>query len=191
MEIFYKVSDKQLLKDRNDLFKEVGVPALEKNGYIKSPFKTSWFGEYDRNISGYSYELCRLINQNHLQIITVSVVKGDKWIKIYLNIFELHKKLNSISELEGYDGIKFHLPPNNLTKMRLRSDDYKGPPLFYMLFLPEHKIGGYKTQSGFEKEVKKLRGLIQKDMTNIDFFVNRWHELHKPNVTDWEGNKVE
>lgn len=30
MGVFYKVTDKQLLKDRNNLFKEVGIPALEK-----------------------------------------------------------------------------------------------------------------------------------------------------------------
>lgn len=26
-------------------------------------------------------------------------------------------------------------------------------------------------------------------MENIDDFVKRWHELHEPNVVDWEGNR--
>jgi len=59
-----------------------------------------------------------------------------------------------------------------------------------MLFLPEYKIGTYKTQSSFEKQLNKLRDLVKKDMANIDFFVKRWHEIHKPNVTDKEGNIV-
>ena len=88
------------------------------------------------------------------------------------------------------DGIHFHLPPNDSTRMQLRNDDYKGPPLFYMLFLPEYKIGKYSTQSSFEKQLNKLRDLVIKDMANIDSFVKRWHELHKPNVTDKEGNIV-
>lgn len=186
----FKITEKELLIARNTILKEYGIPELEKNGYIKSPFKTSWFGEYDATINGYSYELCKLTNDNQLHIITASSIKGDKWIKIDLNIFELNKKLNSILELKDRDGINFHLPPNDATRMRLRSDDYKGPPLFYMLFLPEYKIGTYKTQSSFEKQLNKLRDLVKKDMANIDFFVKRWHEIHKPNVTDKEGNVV-
>lgn len=74
--------------------------------------------------------------------------------------------------------------------MRLRSDDYKGPPIFYMIFLPEHKIGSYYTKSGYEAELVKLKKLIKSDMENIDDFVMRWHELHKPNLTDWEENII-
>lgn len=186
----FKISEKELLTARNTILKEYGIPELEKNGYVKSPFKTSWFGEYDSNIRGYSYELCKLTNKNHLHIITLTVFRGEKWIKIDLNIFELNEKLNSILDLKDCDGINFHLPPNDSTTMQLRSDDYKGPPLFYMLFLPEYKIGRYKTQSSFEKQLNKLRDLVKKDMANIDFFVKRWHEIHKPNVTDKEGNIV-
>ena len=74
--------------------------------------------------------------------------------------------------------------------MRFRSDDYKGPPIFYMLFCPEYKLGSYVTKSGFERQVKKLGSLIEKDMRNIDSFVKRWHELHTPLVTTWEGEIV-
>lgn len=186
----FKISDKELLITRNNIFREYGISELERNGYIKSPFKTSWFGQYDSDTNGYSYELCKLTSQNHLHIITVNMVKGDKWIKIFLNIFELHQRINSITDLQDCDGINFHLPPNDLTNMRLRNDDYKGPPLFYMLFLPEYKLGKCKTQRSFEKEVDKLSNLIRKDMINIDFFVKRWYELYQPNRTDREGNRV-
>ncbi|MFV0530410.1 MAG: hypothetical protein ACK5MD_03130 [Flavobacteriales bacterium] len=145
----YKVSDKRLLSDRNNLIKEVGIPSLLKNGYTKSPFLGIWFGEYDRNIGGYSYELCRLKNNKFLEIIDFSALKGEPWIKIHLNIFELEPNPKRIEDLTGKDGINFHLPQNSITKIRLRSDDYKGPPIFYMLFLPEHKIGRYYTESGY------------------------------------------
>lgn len=122
------ISDKELLEVRNKIFFESGIPALENNEFVKSPFKTSWYGQYDRNISGYSYELCRLTKQKHLEIITAYIVKGDKWIKIFLNIFKPQPELKSLFELEKRNGIKYDLPPNSITKMRLRSDDYKGPP---------------------------------------------------------------
>jgi hypothetical protein len=189
MGIFYEISDKELLLVRNKIFTEVGIPALEKNGFVKSPFLGTWFGEYDRNISGYSYELCRL-SQNYLEIIGVFIVKGDKWIKIHLNIFELKPTVNSLKELKDVDGLQFHLPPNSITEMRLRTDDYKGPPLFYMLFFPEHKIGKYYSKKGFDSKVKKLKELIKKDMESIDSFVSRWHELYRANVTDWKGNII-
>ena len=65
-----------------------------------------------------------------------------------------------------------------------------GPPIIYMLFLPEHKIGRYFTKSGYERRVKKLQKLIKADMQNIDKFILRWHELHKPNKTDLYGNTM-
>ena len=74
--------------------------------------------------------------------------------------------------------------------MLLRSDDYKGPPIFYMIFLPEHKIGNYYTKAGYETKLKKLKILIQSDMKNINKFIKRWYELHKPNITDYEGNII-
>lgn len=191
MKVFYNVSDKKLLKDRNELFKEVGISALEKNGFIKSTYKGVWFGEYYSGIQGYIYEFSRLSENCILENITVYISKGEKWIQIYLNIFELYPKLNSLSELHIVDNsVNFGIPPNSTTKMRLRSDDYKGSPLFYMLFKPEHKIGRYYTKAGYEAELAKLKKLIKSDMENINDFVKRWHELHKPNITDWEGNII-
>jgi ubiquinone biosynthesis protein Coq4 len=58
-----------------------------------------------------------------------------------------------------------------------------------MMFLPEHKLGKFYTKQGFDSEVAKLKELIKKDMEEIDYFVKRWHELHKPIITDWEGNR--
>ena len=72
--------------------------------------------------------------------------------------------------------------------MLLRSDGYKGPPIFNMIFLPEHKIGSYYTKSGYETKLKKLKILIQSDMKNINKFIKRWHELHKPNTVNLENN---
>ena len=171
----FKISDKEVLDARNTIFKDYGIPELEKNGYVKSPFKTSWFGQYDSNIRGYSYELCKLTDQNQLHFINASMLKGEKRIKISLNIFELNEKLNSLDDLKDCDGINFKLPPNDSTIMELRYDDYKGPPLFHILFLPWHKLGNIKSKSSFEKEVSKLRDLVKKDMANIDSFVKRWH----------------
>ena len=184
----YKVSEKDMLLVRNNIITDVGIPALKDNGYCKFPFSGSWFGK--NNLGDFTYELCRVSKSSQLEIIVVHISSGDKYIKVYLNIFELIPTLNSCSQLINKSGTKFGLPPNNITEMRLRSDDYKGPPIFYMLFLPEHKVGRYNSKNKFEREIKKLRNIIKTDMTNIDKFVNRWHELYKMNITDWEGNLI-
>jgi len=182
---FYKVSEKDLLLVRNNIFTEVGIPTLIENGYCKSPFSGSWFGK--NNLGDFTYESCRVSQNSHLEIILTHISKGDIWIKIYLNIFKLHPILKDCDQLKNSDGLKFSLPPNNLSRMRLRIDDFKGIPLFRTV---EHKIGSFHTQSGFESQVLKLKELIKTDMTYIDKFVNRWHELHKINMTDWEGNLI-
>jgi hypothetical protein len=190
MGIFYKASDKELLEIRKKIFVDHGLPALTKNGFVKSPFSTAWFGKDD--IGGYTYDLCRLTNDNQLETLTVYIVRGDKWIKVYLNIFALEPPLESVSRLEGMDGLQFLLPPNSRTKMRLRSDDISGIPLFsYNFWFRRHTIRSYYSRAGLTRRANRLARLLEADLGNIDRFVGRWHALHRPIVTSWEGFIVE
>lgn len=185
MVLFNKISEKKLLDVRNKIFLEKGIPALFKCGFERSPFSTAWFGR--NNLGDYTYELCRASKGSHLEIIVTHISKGDNWIKIFLNIFELHPELLSLRHLNGVDGLKYHLPPNSLTKMRLRVDGFKGISLFNF---EKHKLKFFNSESGLKRRIGELSSLIETDLTNIDFFVERWCELHQPNVTDWEGNRL-
>lgn len=53
-----------------------------------------------------------------------------------------------------------------------------------------HKLKSFYTKLGLENRIQELGNLIEKDCSNIDHFVKRWHELHTPNITDWEGNVI-
>ena len=190
MGLFYKISEKELLEVRNKILVEVGIPVLNKNGFEQSPLKTSWYGK--NNLGDYAYELCRLVNDSQLQIIDTYISKSDSWLQIFLNIFELRPKLKSLSNLNKNEGIKYDLPPNSLTKMRLRADDIKGMPLLdYHFMFGGHKLRAYHTKAGLNRRVKELGNRIEQDLRNIDSFVKRWHELYEPNLVDWEGNKLE
>ncbi len=190
MSLFYNVSDKELLAIRNKIFLESAITALQKNGFEQSPFSNSWFGK--NNLGDYTYVLCRLSANSHIEVIEIHISKGDNYIKFFLNIFKLTPSVSSLTELQGLDGIQFSLLPNSLTQMQLRSShDYKGMPLFYMLFCPEHKIGIYYSKNGLEDRILELKELIKKDLTNIDSFIRRWHELHKPLITNWKGEKID
>lgn len=125
MGLFYKVSDKELLKIRNEIFLKRGIPALKKNGFEYAPFKASWHGQYDPSIQGYTYQFSRLKDSKFLEKLEIYIVRGKRWIQIFLNIFELQPNLESLSQLNEYEGMKFEIPPNSITTMRLRSDDYK------------------------------------------------------------------
>ncbi len=189
MGLFYTASPKELLQIRNKIFLDFGLPALQKNGFQKSPFSTAWFGKSE-NV-GYSYELCRLVDRDKLEIISVHIVREDLWIQVSLNIFELQPHIDSLSQLANLDGLKFHLPPNSVSTMRLKSDDIKGPPILnYNFWFGQHKLGSYHTKAGLANRAEELGKIIESDLNNIDHFVKRWHEIHKPMLTTWEGAPV-
>lgn len=186
--IFSNISEKQILAARNKLFLSHGLPALEANGFFKSPFSYSHFGR--NNIGGYSYDFCRIPNASLLECITVHIVTGDTYIHIYLNVFRLSPDCDSTNMLKGREGTQFVLPPNSLTLMQLRCDDYHFIPVYTVLFARSHNIGLYFTKCGFNRKLKSLEKLIKKDMENIDHFINRWHEIHKPYNTNWDGEII-
>jgi hypothetical protein len=186
MGLFYNVAPKTLFKVRNDIFVKYGIESLKKRGFQKAPFPETLFGK--NNLGDYTYDLCRLNKRaQQLEIIVTHINKEDSWIQMYLNIFELRPTLDSLDQLKQTDGIRFRLPPNSLTKMRLRSDDFKGMPIFNTV---HHKLKSFYTEKGFQKRVDELAQLIENDCTNIDKFVARWHELHHPMITTWEGKLV-
>src|SRR6218665_844379 len=176
MGLFYTVSQKELLQIRNKIFLDFGIPSLKKNGFQKSPFSTSYFGGFQ---FGYSYELCRLADRAELEVITVYIVRGDRWIQISLNIFKIEPKADSLSQLKGLEGIKFALPPCSSSDMRFNCDMFR-----------DHNIKSYYTKSGLEKRASDLGKIIETDLSNIDRFVKRWHEIYQPLTTTWEGVPV-
>ncbi|MEO7215893.1 hypothetical protein [Mucilaginibacter sp.] len=185
MGLFYNVSAKELLEARNELFVKKGIPALQQNGFERSPFAVDWFGR--NNLKDFTYVLCRLAPHSQLQVVNTHISRGDKWIKIFLNIFELTPAVKSLDQLKDTDGLQYHLPPNSRSEMRLRSDDFEGMPLFNFV---HHKVKPFYTEGGFRKRMFELGALIEEDLNNIDRFAKRWHELHKPLITDWEGRGV-
>lgn len=181
------ILSKRILAERNRFFLEKGITSLHSKGFEKSPFSTAPFGQ--NNVGGYTYKLCRL--NEHLECITTHISKRDKYIKIYINIFNLTPTPESLMQLKGLSGMNYGLSPSNRTEMRLRIDDSVGPPIFRILFGKEHKLGFYWSETGFNNRVKQLGDLIQNDMNNIDYFVKRWYEIHKrPAQTNWEGVQV-
>ncbi len=185
MGLFYKASNKQLLQARNNIYCNKGIPTLKAKGFEELPFHAPWFGK--NNLGDYTYELCRLNDRHELEIVTTHISKGDLWIKIYLNIFKLMPELKTLDQLKGLPLIQFYLPPNTFTEMRLRIDYFKGMPIFRTA---EHKIKSYYTESGLQEQIDNLGELIESDLNNIDDFIKRWHELHEPIVTNWEGKKI-
>jgi len=186
MGLFYSVSDKKLLEAKNKIFVSKGLNALKVNGFERSPYKGELFGK--NNLGDYTYSLCRLNSNSHLECIETHITKGDTWIKIFLNIFQLTPTVKTLEELKGLDGMQFFLIPNSKTRMRLRTDDFEGAPLFRST---EHRLKSFYSESGFHKRAEELSELIENDLNNIDSFIKRWHELHRPMVTNWEGKKIE
>jgi hypothetical protein len=188
MGLFHKATNRELVEIRNRIIQEIGIPILEKKGFKQSPFSTSWYGRDDWQ--GFTYYLCRLSNNSTLEDIEIQIVRGEKWIKIILNIFKLSPTLDSLNKLSGVDGLQYKLPPNSLSTMKLRTDDIKGPPIFRLGYFFGHKLKSFHTKRGLTRSINKLKKNIETDLNDIDQFVKRWHELHQPNTTNWSGHQI-
>lgn len=187
--MFYSIKNSEILKIRNDIFLYNAVPYLKQNGFVKSPFLDANFGKNNRQL--YIYEMCRLENSN-LEFIATYISLRDRYIQIRLNIFQLSPIPKNISELENINGIKFYLPPNNQKEERLDIDMLKTIPLFsYRFWFENYKLKSFHTKFGLDMAIRKLKYLIERDMKNINSFVEKWLQFHKPNITDWEGNIIE
>lgn len=184
--MFYKVSDKSLLSIRNRILLNA-IPTLEEQGFEKSPFTTSWYGR--NNLGDFTYELARLSN-SCLELLTIYICRGDKWIQAYLNIFELSPIPKTLSELNRVKGMAFGLPPDNLTEMRLDLD-LPGRNFFRRVFpKDEYRLRSFYTQSGLIKRQQELENLLKHDFRNIDLKIGLWYKVHKPMRTDWEGKPI-
>ena len=80
--MFYKVSEKEMLKDRNEIFLKDIVPILKEKGFEKSPFKSSCFGYCNSYL--YIYEMCR-INSSLLEFVETYICRKDKYIQIHIS----------------------------------------------------------------------------------------------------------
>ena len=187
--MFYSIKNSEILKIRNDIFLHNAVPYLKQNGFVESPFLDANFGKNNRQL--YIYEMCRLENSN-LEFLTTYISLRDRYIQIRLNIFELFTKPKNISKLENINGIKFYLPPNSQKEERLDIDMLKTIPLFsYRFWFENYKLKSFHTKFGLNMAIRKLKYLIERDMKNINSFVEKWRQFHKTNITDWEGNIIE
>ena len=187
--MFYSIKNSEILKIRNDIFLYNAVPYLKQNGFSKSPFLDANFGKNNRQL--YIYEMCRLENSN-LEFLATYISLRDRYIQIRLNIFQLSPIPKNISELENINGIKFYLPPNNQKEERLDIDMLKTIPLFsYRFWFENYKLKSFHTKFGLNMAIRKLKYLIERDMKNINSFVEKWRQFHKTNITDWEGNIIE
>ena len=187
--MFYSIKNSEILKIRNYIFLYNAVPYLKQNGFVESPFLDANFGKNNRQL--YIYEMCRLENSN-LEFLTTYISLRDRYIQIRLNIFQLSPIPKNISELENINGIKFYLPPNSQKEERLDIDMLKTIPLFsYRFWFENYKLKSFHTKFGLDMAIRKLKYLIERDMKNINSFVEKWRQFHKPNITDWEGNIIE
>lgn len=93
MGLFYKISKKEYVKIRNEIFIKRAIPVLKQNGFVKSPFSNAEFGKHPL---GVFYDMCRLSNTSELEMIRVDIIKGYRYIQIYLNVFNLEPKVENI-----------------------------------------------------------------------------------------------
>ena len=188
--LFYKVSIAEILKMRNNIVLQTVVPALERNGFVKAPFSSSNFGYVNSDI--YIYQMCRLVDNKYLESVSVDIARRDKYIKVFINAFELSPSVNDMSLLSNVDGVNFSLPANSKKRMHLVLDFIQVPPIMsWDFWFNDFKLKSYWTRKGYQKRVCQLTALLKTRTENIDSFFKKWYQLNQPNITAWNGEIIE
>lgn len=185
----YKATWKDILKARKDIFLKDALPILKEKGFVDEPFKTSNFGWCG---FGYIYDMCRLRQGKFLDFVSVRITQGDRYIKIFINAFEVTPQLGSLSSLKETEGLKYVILPNSEKEMRLDSDFIKGMPALSKEFWSGGlKAGRYFTEIGYNNQVEKLKEKVMSRVCDIDAYFEKWHGCHRPNLVKWDGELIE
>lgn len=182
--MFYKISTKRILSIRNNILINA-ISILKEQGFERSPFVSSLFGR--NNLGDFTYDLARLSN-SYLELITIHISKGDRWIKVYLNIFDLAPIPKTLSELNKSKGIAFRLAPNNRTQMRLDIELPKRNFIDFIFPRKEYRLKPFFSHSGLIYRQRELEKVLKYDFENIDLKIGMWYKVHTPKRTDWDGN---
>lgn len=185
--IYKKVTEKEALRIRIDIFIQNIVPILEEKGFVKSPFKTGNFGCCSNNRI-FIYDMCRLCSNGLLEFVTTKISGYDRYMKIYINAFKLHPNIQSLYELKEIDDTLFHVYPNNKNEMWIDIDFIAGSPLFSKDFWFNClKLKKSFTERGLKRKIEEIRKKAIAKAENIDMFFGKWYDKHHPNVTTWNG----
>lgn len=185
----YQATRKDILKVRKDIFLKDALPILKEKGFVEEPFKTSNFGWCG---FGYIYDMCRLRQGKFLDFVSVRITQGDRYIKIFINAFEVTPQLGSLSSLKETEGLKYVILPNSEKEMRLDSDFIKGMPALSKEFWSGGlKAGRYFTEIGYNNQVEKLKEKVMSRVCDIDAYFEKWHGCHRPNLVKWDGELIE
>lgn len=172
--MFYKqITRAESLKIRNDIFIKDVVPILAKKGFIKSPFYTSCFGRTSNN-GIYIYDMCRLRQCNLLEFVTTKISSRDRYIKIYVNTFALHPKIQEKYSLSEIDVTKYNIYPNNGREMWIDVDFIVGPPLFSIDFWYNClKLKNSYTTRGRIKQIERLKKMTIAKVDKIETYFDK------------------
>lgn len=140
----------------------------------------------------YIYQMCRLVDNKYLESVSVDIARRDKYIKVFINAFELSPSVNDMSLLSNVDGVNFSLPPNSKKRMHLVLDFIQVPPIMsWDFWFNDFKLKSYWTRKGYQKRVCQLTALLKTRTENIDSFFKKWYQLNQPNITAWNGEIIE
>ena len=172
--MFYKkVTEKEILKIRNDIFIQDVVPVLEKKGFVKSPFKTACFGRTSNN-NIFIYEMCRLRKDSRLEFVITKISRYDRYIKIYINAFKLCPTIESVYSLKDYDSTNYEILPNSGREMWIDVDFIVGPPLFSIDFWYNClKLKNSYTTRGRIKQIEKLKKMTIAKVDKIETYFDK------------------
>ncbi len=53
-----------------------------------------------------------------------------------------------------------------------------------------YKLHTAWSKKGMERQIEKLKRRLEKDISNIENFIDKWFSIYTPNITQWNGEVI-
>lgn len=183
--MYYKIGEWNRLKVIRKLLLNA-FSILEENGFQKSPFKDSNFGQY---YPGYNvWEFCKLSNDK-LILIKVSQDRKSPVVVLKLDVFKLYPIPKTINDLYLSNSHDFFSEPANSNEITLccypavkRGISPRWDSDVILRLRPK-----YFQFWNFQYDIKKFEKQIEGIFSHINQYIDFWESRFVPYITNWNG----
>lgn len=185
-----KVTSKERLHARRDLFLKNMWPLLEKQGFVMHPFNR-WSWEWVPGARGYIFQTIRLRN-NYLDYVDIYIPCGNRLIQIEFQIIKLSEEIKSLQDIIMNTELSLGITNSRKNEYMFPNFSIYGDNRLCMLFFAgTYKLKRYFTRRGFNRRVEQLKRSLIRNFSDLEPTVAMWMKLNKPNILNVQEMKIE
>lgn len=162
---------KPCLRARNDIYKQIIIPLLKNQNFVKEPFN---FMNYGWIGCRYLYGWARIQN-NKVEILSFIIDRGDTDIHTFVRIYNVYPTIQNFSDLSD-DWYR------KVSRIDATIGTFEG--------FKSCKLKDIHSQKKLERSKLRLEKKIKKQFSNIDTTLSLWNKYHDTRIFDRQGNQI-